>query len=243
MSTQVSRFRKTAAISQAISSDRIVAAAILPLESVQIFSRHSRLETTKARPFWFGDVFIHATTIVSRHCINIPTYCNATKYQTCEEKAASITRRVVPLLSSVSQGACSWRLDSEWTMRYASAKSMNAASQSKKNLTCEVQETGFSLSFHKFQSFNICLASSFLYASTDQESTHVPLPSYLLHQRHMWGNHSGWKMWMLRPVFLPKKYLWIWYVKTSEVPNPCFLFKLVDDWWFTNDQWILIVAV
>ena len=34
------------------------------------------------------------TTMVSRHCINIPTYSNATKYETCEEQAASITRRV-----------------------------------------------------------------------------------------------------------------------------------------------------
>ena len=85
---------------------------------------------------------------------------NATKYKTCEEQAASITRRVVHLRSFVSQGACYGRLDSEWTMRYASAKLMNAASQSKKNQACEVQETGFSLSVHKFQSFNICLASS-----------------------------------------------------------------------------------
>ena len=84
---------------------------------------------------------------------------NAAKYKTCEEQAASITRGVVHLLSLVSQGACYWRLDSEWIMRYASAKLMNAASQSKKNQAC-VQETGFSLSFHKFQSFNICLASS-----------------------------------------------------------------------------------
>ena len=85
---------------------------------------------------------------------------NATKYKTCEEQAASKRRRVVHLRSFVSQGACYWRLDSEWTMCYASAKLMNAASQSKKNQACEVQETGFSLSVHKFQSFNICLASS-----------------------------------------------------------------------------------
>ena len=48
-----------------------------------------------------------------------------------------------------------------------------------------------SLSFNKFQSFNICLASSFLYASTEQESTHVPLLSCLVHQSHMRGNHSS----------------------------------------------------
>ena len=51
VSTQVSSFRKTAAISQAISSYRLVAAAILALESVQIFSRHSRLETAQVQPF------------------------------------------------------------------------------------------------------------------------------------------------------------------------------------------------
>ena len=38
--------------------------------------------------------------------------------------------------------------------------------------------------------------------------------------------------------FPAKKYLWIWYVETSQT----MMFELVDDRWFTNDQWVLIAV-
>ena len=91
-------------------------AAILTLESVQIFSRHSRLETAKVQPFWFGNIFIHATTIVSRHCISITTYSNSTLPNTRRVKSKQQAKRGM------------------WFIYFLSFH---------RELACEVQETGF----------------------------------------------------------------------------------------------------
>jgi len=81
---------------------------------------------------------------------------NAAKSKTCEEQAASITRRVVHLLSLVSQGACYWRLDS--ALCFSKINECGKSKQKEPGLRSSRDWIPYL--FNKFQSFNICLASS-----------------------------------------------------------------------------------
>ena len=165
---------------------------------------------------------------------------NAAKYKTCEEQAASRTRGVVHLLSLVSQGACYWRLDSEWTMRYASAKLMNAASQSKKNQACEVQETGCSLSFHKFQSFNICLASSSCALQLTKSLPTSVCPAALCTSATCGETIQDEKCGS-RVLFSCKKISLVLICWNIPAPKPwCLSWLMTDDLPMTSEFWLLL---
>ena len=287
MSAQVSGFRKTAAISPAISSYRLVAAVDPDTAGVEnhqeenstLFwvsrwpSPHGGLgfhssSTCKGSDSRFGvcaniqrsflpgnhqgsTIFtIHTTTTVSRHCINIPTYSNATKHETCGSFTffsftaslllkAGFRMDYAFCFSKITE--CSKSKHKEPGMRSSRdwipylLINFKASISFQHHLSCTLQRT-------KSPPTSVCPAAL---------CTRATCGETIQAARRPWSHGEvkspeSLKHWKMKkcgsrvPVFPQKN---IFGSDMLKHPKPCFLFKLVDDRWFTNDQWVLIVAV
>ena len=132
---------------------------------------------------------------------------NATKYKTCEEQAASKTRRVVHLLSFVSQGAC-LRSSRDW-IPYLLIN-FKASISVEHHLSCTLQRS-------KSPPTSLCSAA-FCIRATCGETIQAARRPWSHGEVRSPESLKHWKMKKCgsRILFSCKKYLWFWYVETSQ---------------------------